>query len=120
MTNIKHDILGREDITLLISEFYSKVRNNAQLAPHFTEVDWSRHTPLIIDFWNMILLGDPKYKGNPLVKHLPMKLTAGDFTQWLLLFTKTVDEHFIGEKAEEAKQRAVNIASMFQYKMGLI
>jgi hemoglobin len=120
MTNVKHDILSREDITLLVSEFYKKVRNNAQLAPHFIHVDWPHHTPLIIDFWNMILLGDPKYKGNPLVKHLPMKLTPADFNQWLRLFTETIDEQFTGEKAEEAKQRAMNIATMFQYKMGLI
>jgi hemoglobin len=120
MTITKPDIATKKDVTLLITEFYTKVRQDRQLAPHFAHVDWPAHTPVIIDFWSMILLGDQKYKNNPLAKHLHMKLTADDFKQWLHLFTTTVDEHFSGEKAEEAKQRAVSIASMFQYKMGLM
>jgi hemoglobin len=120
MANTKHDILSNEDVTLLINEFYSKVRNDTQLAQHFAKVDWPHHTPIIVNFWRMILLGDQEYKGNPLVKHLDLKLTSADFDQWLLLFTRTVDELFQGEKAEEAKQRALSIASIFQHKMGIM
>lgn len=120
MKSDRHDILTREDVSRLIDKFYSKVRADRQLAPHFAKVDWEHHTPVIIDFWCMILLGDQAYKGNPLVKHLPMVLQKEDFDQWLLLFTTTVDENFEGEKAIEAKQRALSIASIFQFKMGLM
>jgi hemoglobin len=119
MSTIQHDILTREDITLLIHTFYSKVRNDEQLAPHFSHVDWAHHTPIIIDFWCMILLGEQSYNGNPLVKHLHLSLKKSDFDQWLFHFTNTIDEHFAGEKAAEAKLRAVSIASIFQFKMGL-
>ena len=48
-----------------------------------------------------------------------MKLEKQDFDRWLSLFTTTVDELFEGQKAEEAKQRAVSIAGIFQYKMNI-
>jgi hemoglobin len=114
-----HDILTKDDVTLLITEFYKKVRQDNQLSPHFARVDWAHHTPVIIDFWNMILLGDSSYKGNPFLKHVNLPLQREDFSRWLLHFTNTVDEHFAGEKAEEAKQRALSIAGIFQLKMGL-
>jgi hemoglobin len=114
-----HDILTKDDVTLLITEFYKKVRQDPQISQHFARVDWDHHTPVIIDFWNMILLGDSAYKGNPFLKHINLPLQREDFDRWLLHFSKTVDEHFTGDKAEEAKQRAVSIAGMFQAKMGL-
>jgi hemoglobin len=104
----------------LITEFYAKVRNDEQLAPHFRAVDWPHHTPIIINFWCMILLGDQSYKGNPLLKHLHLSLQQKDFTRWLTLFRETITEHFTGEKANEAIQRAENIAAIFQFKMGLM
>jgi hemoglobin len=120
MTDIKHDINTREDISRLIINFYDNVKKDRQLADHFTHVDWEHHTPIIIDFWCMILLGDPTYRGNPLSKHLHMPLQQQDFEQWLFHFKNAVDGNFTGPKAEEAKQRAITIASMFQYKMGLL
>jgi len=39
------------------------------------------------------------------------------FTQWISLFTQTVDELFTGEKAEEAKWRASKMAEMFELKV---
>jgi hemoglobin len=115
----RHDILTRADIELLITDFYKKVRLDAQLAPHFTNIDWAHHTPIITDFWCMLLLGDPSYKGNPLQRHLHLQLQNEDFEQWLHLFKTTIDEHFEGEKALEAKQRAENIAGMFRFKLGI-
>jgi hemoglobin len=117
---MKHDIQTKADVTLLINEFYNKVRKDQLLAPHFSHVDWEHHTPIIINFWAMILLGDPTYKGNPMSKHLNLPLQKEDFNQWLSLFTRTIDENFSGDKAAEAKQRALTIAGMFQFKMGLI
>src|SRR5688572_25140907 len=87
---IKHDIFTREDVELLITEFYKNVREDEQLAPHFTNIDWSHHTPVIVDFWCMILLGEQRYKGNPLSRHLHLELTNKDFDRWLFHFKNTV------------------------------
>jgi hemoglobin len=120
MEETKHDIVTKSDISLLINEFYAKVRKDELLAVHFSKIDWEHHTPVIIDFWCMLLLGDQSYKGNPLVKHLQMPLKKEDFARWLFHFTNTINDNFAGEKADEAKQRAQNIAAMFQFKMGLM
>jgi hemoglobin len=116
---MKKDIQSRQDIELLITSFYAKVRSNNRLAPHFANVDWQHHTPVIIDFWAMILLGDQAYKGNPFAKHVDLKVKANDFQEWLKLFHQTVDEHFSGAVAEEAKNRANNIAGIFRHKLGV-
>jgi len=44
-------------------------------------------------------------------------MTALQFNEWLRLFRSTVDELFIGEKAEEAKVRAENIARLMLHKI---
>jgi hemoglobin len=115
----KRDIIGREEISELIAKFYDKVRGDEMLSPVFRHVDWEHHTPVIIDFWAMVLLGSPDYKGNPFQKHLPLKIGREHFERWLNLFAETVDENFAGEKSEEAKARALNIARIFQFKLGL-
>ncbi len=116
---MKKDIQNRGDIELLITSFYAKVRTNEILAPHFLHVDWEHHTPIIVDFWAMVLLGDQTYKGNPFAKHIDLKVKANDFQQWLKLFHETVDEYFSGPVADEARNRADNIANIFQYKLGI-
>jgi hemoglobin len=113
------DILNRDSVKLLVDKFYDKVQTDPLLGPVFSHVDWPHHLPTMYNFWSSILLGDQTYQGNPLQKHLALPVTAEHFNQWLSLFHQTVDENFEGEKAEEAKQRAQSIASLFQFKMGL-
>lgn len=67
----------------------------------------------------MVLLGKNGYKGQPFPKHLVLPISGEHFNRWLTLFEQTIDELFEGEKAEEAKQRAMMIAQTFQYKMGI-
>ena len=119
-TETKPDITSREKVSLLITNFYSKVRADALLSPVFSHVDWDHHTPIIVDFWCMILLGERKYEGNPFSKHVELPVQPAHFQQWLKLFRETIDENFSGEKAEEAKTRAETIANVFQFKMGLL
>jgi hemoglobin len=114
------DIQSREDVAFLINEFYQKVLRDPQLAPFFKNIDWEHHTPVIIDFWCMILFGDARYRSNPFEKHLKFPLQSVHFTQWLTHFSITVDENFKGVKAEEIKQRAQSIAGIFQHKLGLV
>jgi hemoglobin len=116
----KQDIATKEDVTTLIDLFYTKVRADELLAPVFSHVDWEHHTPVIINFWCMVLLGDLSYRGNPFQKHINLPIQQHHFEKWLHHFRQTVDENFSGDKAEEAKTRASNIASMFQFRLGLI
>lgn len=45
-----------------------------------------------------------------MAKHIPLPLNADHFTRWLDLFYSTIDQHFEGTKAEEARQRAAIMA----------
>ena len=111
------DITDREDIELLVNLFYSKVKEDKLLAPQFQHVDWPKHLPMLYNFWSSMLLGDQSYQGNPFQKHLALSISAPHFERWLKLFDQTVDEHFAGLKAEEAKRRAQSIAGVWQFKL---
>lgn len=117
---MKHDIINREDIKLLVDSFYEKVQADALLAPVFNHVDWPHHLPIMYNFWSSMLLGDQSYRGNPFQKHLPLPIQPKHFDRWLKLFKETVNELFSGEKAEEVMSRAESIAGIFQMRLGLI
>ena len=72
------------------------------------------------DFWENILFYTGNFEGNPMVKHRELHhkspLTVKHFKHWNKLFTATVDELFSGKKANEIKERAVNISLMMQQK----
>jgi hemoglobin len=113
------DIAKREDIKILVDRFYEKVKSDKLLGPVFSHVDWPHHLPIMYNFWSSMLLGDQTYSGNPLQKHLHLKIGREHFSRWLELFKETVNENFQGEIAEDAMKRADSIAGIFQYKMGL-
>lgn len=121
---MKRDIENRTDIELLVNTFYDKVQINSLLGPIFNDVarvDWDHHLPRMYQFWAGLLLGEPGFSGNPMRKHVELSrmtsLTETEFSEWLRLFDETTDELFAGEKAEEAKIRAANIAKMMLYKI---
>lgn len=116
---MKHDIRQRDDIKILVDNFYQKVNADELLGPVFSHVDWPHHLPVMYNFWSSMLLGDQSYKGNPLQKHLPLPIEKSHFGRWLELFRETVNERFEGEYAEEIKMRAQAIAGVFQTRMGL-
>lgn len=117
---MKRELTNRADIELLVSAFYNKVRSDEKLAPVFAHVDWEHHTPIIINFWSSLLLGDQSYQGNPFQKHIKLPIDQQHFERWLQLFKQTLQENFAGEKADEAMNRADSIAKIFQYRLGLI
>lgn len=113
------EIESREDVEFLVSTFYDKVLANEELKPFFKHMDFQAHLPKMIHFWSFVLLDEPNYKTNVTEKHMQMPLKKENFDTWLRLFGETVDEHFVGEKAEMAKQRAFTIAWTISNKMGL-
>ena len=62
---MKPDITNRTDIEKLIILFYEKVKKDTVIGFIFTDVvpiNWEHHIPLIVDFWETILLDNPVYK----------------------------------------------------------
>lgn len=121
---MKNDITNRNDIELLVNTFYDKVKANPIIGHIFNDiakVDWEHHLPKMYSFWASLLLGEHSFSGNPMQKHIELskqtKMTNVEFSEWLLLFTQTTDELFKGEKAEEAKTRAANIARLMLHKI---
>ncbi|MDQ2656391.1 MAG: group III truncated hemoglobin [Bacteroidota bacterium] len=116
---MKKDIATRDDIKLLVDEFYGKVQRDELIGPVFSHVDWPHHLPTMYNFWSSMLLGDQSYRGNPFQKHLPLPLSPAHFDRWLKYFRETVNEHFAGDKATEILMRAEGIAGIFQSRLGL-
>lgn len=121
---LKRDIKNHDDIVLLIDTFYDKVQSNETIGFIFNNVvhvSWPHHLPKMYSFWGSLLLGEHSYTGNPMARHIELgkvtAMTQTQFTAWLNLFTATVDELFTGEKAEEAKTRAANIAGLMLHKI---
>ena len=121
---MKNDIGSRADIEVLIKSFYDKVTEDAIIGYLFNDVakvNWTRHLPVMYDFWEGIIFNKGAYTGNPVAVHQNLNmlspLKTEHFKQWLHLFTITVDELFEGPKAELAKQRAGGIATVLQLKI---
>ncbi|MFN8333513.1 MAG: group III truncated hemoglobin [Cyclobacteriaceae bacterium] len=114
------DIVSRKEIEILVNEFYTLVRKDELLAPVFAHLDWPHHLPTMYNFWSSVLLGDMSYTGSPFPKHVGLKIDHRHFQQWLTLFNQTVNTHFSGPVAEEAKTRAHTIAQVFTHKLGLM
>ncbi|MEO6723506.1 MAG: group III truncated hemoglobin [Ferruginibacter sp.] len=121
---MKRDIESREDITLFIYEFYGKVKVDPVIGFIFNEVakmNWETHIPLIVDFWETILLDNPVYKKNAMEVHYDLNkklpLQKEHFDTWLFLFNSTVDELFEGSIVTLAKTRAKAIADLMFFKI---
>lgn len=111
---MKHDIETREDLELLLTVFYKIAPNDAEIGHHFDGVDLTAHLPVIVDFWGKVLFGKAAYFGNPPAVHQKLHtkspLTLAHFQRWVEIFSRTADELFVGETAENAKLRAKMIA----------
>jgi hemoglobin len=116
---MKSDINSRADIEKIVDQFYGRVQTDALLSPVFSHIDLPKHLPTMYDFWASMMLGEQTYRGNPFQKHVGLPLSREHFSQWLALFTTTVDENFTGKQAEEIKLRAKSIADVFQHKLNL-
>lgn len=118
------DIATTDDIDLLVRKFYEQVIPDTEIGHFFTKVadfSWEHHIPVLVSFWDSLLLGANTYKSNPMIKHFDINqltpIEPKHFERWLQLWAKTVNENFSGPKAEEAISRAQSIASVMQYKI---
>lgn len=120
----KKDIENRADIIQLINAFYDKLLDDELMAPLFTEVaqiNLSEHLPILYDFWESVLFQAGIYSRDTMQPHLDLHyahpLQDRHFERWLELFNDSVDERFEGEKAHQAKVRALSIATVIRIKI---
>jgi len=118
------DIQSREDIKVLINNFYDKVKKDDAIGFIFNDiakVNWAQHLPIMYDFWETLLLDAASYSKNAMEVHYTLNrkvpLEETHFERWLQLFSETLDELFSGKIATMAKTKAKSIASLMQFKM---
>ena len=120
---MKSDIETRRDLEILLNEFYKIATNDSEIGHHFADLDLAAHLPVIVDFWEKILFGNPIYFGNPLAVHQKLNekspLALEHFRRWVEIFSRTIDENFAGEKAENAKLRAKMIAHSLNQRINV-
>jgi len=95
--NVKGDIEHNEDIVSLVDNFYKKVISDSSIGHIFRD-----------------------HLSMDLTEHLPNRLTSLKkihFDNWIKLWTETVDDMFIGDTADKAKQKAITMAELMQYKI---
>jgi len=108
------------DIRNLIDKFYKKVDQDELIGPIFNSVlsgKWADHLEKMYSFWETVLLEKSSYHGTPFLPHSGLGLQAAHFTRWLALWSDTLEAHYKGSLAEEAKWRAEKMGLMFQAKL---
>jgi hemoglobin len=120
----KKDIANRDDLLLLMQEFYKKLLSDDTISYLFTEIaaiDLTHHLPVLVNFWDSILFQSDTYRKNAMQPHMLLhqksSLTNHHFETWLRYFKASVDENFEGEMAFRAKERATSIATVMQIKI---
>lgn len=120
----KQELNNRQAIELLVHSFYVKVKQDDLLAPIFNNAhffEWDTHIPVMVNFWETLLLDAATYKGNTMQKHLTLHkqfpLTPELFERWKKLFYATLEELFTGAGVAEAKRRVEAMSSLMQYKI---
>ena len=111
------DIQTYDDISDLVSRFYDKLIADDATKEKFLNLNLQMHLPKIVDFWAFILIDKAGYTGNVFDKHLHLNLEPVHFEHWINHWTNTVNEMFLGPKAELAIQRALLLSYTFQSKL---
>ena len=119
------DISSREEVFLLVTTFYEKVRKNELLGPIFNSVikDWEKHLEHLTDFWESNLFFKKTFQGDPVGKHVEVDkahdggINEIHFGVWLNIWYETIDQMFEGEIAQIAKNRARNMSTFFHLKI---
>ncbi len=121
---MKKDIENRDDLLLLMQEFYNKLLADDSINYLFTAVaniNLDHHFPVLVDFWDSVLFQSGTYQKNAMQPHLALHqkspLEKHHFNTWLGYFKTTVDELFDGQNAFVIKERATSIATVMQIKI---
>jgi len=118
------DIQDRADCERLVRAFYGKAMEDELIGWIFTDVahlDLEEHVPVIASFWETVLLGNQSYSGGAFEVHARLHEKAGlrqaHFERWLVLWCRTVDDLFDGERAAMAKVHGLRVANAFHTRL---
>lgn len=122
---MKRQIVDTSDIEILIDTFYAKVLRHPELSYFFSESvgNWAVHKQHFIRYWSAQILFTDSYQGTPLHRHIEVdqhferSFTRAHFEEWVRLWEESVNELFIGEKAELAIESGKNMAKNIYFKM---
>jgi len=105
-----------EEISVLVDNFYAKVRRDDVIGPIFNAIidDWPFHLAKLKDFWSTVMLTTGRYKGDPMMIHLQLPLDPEHFHRWLTLFAETANEVMEPEHANSIVMKANRIGQNFQ------
>lgn len=116
-----HPGIDEEMVATLVHAFYARVRADAEIGPIFDRVigdNWDAHLARMCDFWSSVMLMTGRYKGNPMLAHMRLKMVRPQhFERWLLLFQQTAWAVCPREIAGLFIGRAENIARSLQMGM---
>jgi len=116
-----HPDISEDMVRQLVHAFYAKVREDETLGPIFARVigdDWGPHLAKMCDFWSSVMLMSGRYKGNPMIAHMRLKMVRPEhFARWLQLFRATALEECPPPIAVQFIGRADNIARSLQLGM---
>lgn len=108
-------------IAALVHGFYGRVREDTEIGPIFNRViggNWDEHLAKMCDFWSGVMLQSGRYKGNPMIAHMRLKMVRPEhFDRWLTLFRQTAKELCPPDIAALFIARAENIARSLQMGM---
>jgi hemoglobin len=124
---MKRDISSRQDLHLIVSEFYKDLLENEELNRFFKEfrdeTKLRAHLEILVDFWDNTLFYSGSYSKNAIKPHIKIHsdkvISASNFENWLMLFNKAVDENFQGQNADTIKARALSIATVMKIKLNI-
>jgi hemoglobin len=75
----------------------------------------------MVQFWETLLLDVWTFHGGAFRPHLELHKRAplrhGHFERWLYLWRMSVDDLFVGARADKAKHRAERIAAAFESRL---
>lgn len=116
------DSITRENLRVLMTNFYEKALLHEELAPFFVvelgddieSKEWVEHIELLADFWLAKLLDEPTYGGNFIGAHLNVpSIKRESFAHWIELFSVSVDEVYVPSIANEFKKQGREMSKEF-------
>jgi len=121
MSTDRTDIRDAADVERLVAAFYAQLVIDPVVGHFFTDLDLAHHLPKIEAFWRSVLFGERGYTGDPMTAHIALHrrhpMEQVHFDRWLALWNTTIDAHFSGPHAVEAKSRAATIAPLMAWKV---
>ena len=118
------NVIGIDEayISLLVDEFYRRIRAEETLGPIFEEAigdRWEYHLPRMKSFWASVALNAGTYSGQPVPAHKKLsQVEQSHFQTWLALFRQTLqDTAPTPEAVDYFMERANRIAESLQLAM---